>query len=277
MTIASRTTAVTLIGNGSNRKFSFTFRAWEGEIRVMVTDPEDQATDVTAASTIALAANSLGGIVTYPAATGSPALKAGWKLTIMRDMDFLQEVALVNATRWNPEVIEQEFDRLTAMCQQLREMADRAPSVTAGAEVSAAELLEDIYNVEQRIREIAGQAEDLAATLPDIAAATAGDTMVVETGPGGGLVARWQPPSAGAPPQRTDTELVSPLAAGAVFTVPQYTVGGKKLTVHLDGVLCAAGATGFYLEVGAAGSKSTTITLNNALAAGRELTAIVAG
>ena len=450
MTIASRTTAETLVGDGSNRKFSFTFRAWEGEIRVVITDPDDKATDVTAKSSIAMAANYLGGIVTYPAATGNPALTAGWKLTIMRDMNFLQEVGLVNATRWNPEVIEQEFDRLTAMCQQLHEMADRALSVVAGAEVSAAELLEDICNIEQRIREIAGQtentalqvaanaeaaalselratisaasakadadraarlvdpaslasgvfnvrkaqvlaagvagqtvtlmgyyypardvlylayngtvltpikpgveptgdysyeevgtdhnvesnqvklhfatrdgdvldmfvvasaagknieqiealvaqaavsataadvsadaakesadkAEEAAATLPDIATASAGDTLIAEAGPGGGLVARWQPPSAGAPPQRVGTILPSPLAIGAAFTVPQYTVGGKKLTVHLDGVLCGAGADGLYLETGAAGAKSTTITLNNALDAGRELTAIVAG
>lgn len=450
MTIASRTTAETLVGDGSNRKFSFTFRAWEGEIRVVITDPDDKATDVTAKSSIAMAANNLGGIVTYPAATGNPALTAGWKLTIMRDMNFLQEVGLVNATRWNPEVIEQEFDRLTAMCQQLHEMADRALSVVAGAEVSAAELLEDICNIEQRIREIAGQtentalqvaanaeaaalselratisaasakadadraarlvdpaslasgvfnvrkaqvlaagvagqtvtlmgyyypardvlylayngtvltpikpgveptgdysyeevgtdhnvesnqvklhfatrdgdvldmfvvasaagknieqiealvaqaavsataadvsadaakesadkAEEAAATLPDIATASAGDTLIAEAGPGGGLVARWQPPSAGAPPQRVGTILPSPLAIGAAFTVPQYTVGGKKLTVHLDGVLCGAGADGLYLETGAAGAKSTTITLNNALDAGRELTAIVAG
>ena len=152
MTIASRTTAETLVGDGSNREFSFTFRAWEGEIRVVITDPDDKATDVTAESSIAMAANNLGGIVTYPAATGNPALTAGWRLTIMRDMNFLQEVGLVNATRWNPEVIEQEFDRLTAMCQQLREMADRSLSVVAGAGGSAAELLEDIYNIKQRIR-----------------------------------------------------------------------------------------------------------------------------
>ena len=123
----------------------------------------------------------------------------------------------------------------------------------------------------------ADRAEEAAATLPDISTASAGDTMMVEAGPGGGLVARWQPPSAGAPPQRVGTILPSPLAIGAAFTVPQYTVGGKKLTVHLDGVLCGAGADGLYLETGAAGAKSTTITLNNALDAGRELTAIVAG
>ena len=123
----------------------------------------------------------------------------------------------------------------------------------------------------------ADRAEEAAATLPDISQASAGDTVTVETGPEGDLVARWQPPSAGVPPQRVDTELVNPIAAGGTFTVPQYTVGGKKLTVYLDGVLCAAGAAGLYLETGAAGSKSTTITINDALDAGHDITAIVAG
>lgn len=145
MTIASRTTAETLLGNGSNRKFTFTFRAWEGEIRVVITDPSDKATDVTAKSTIALAANNLGGTVTYPAAATSAALAAGWKITILRDMNFLQPVRLVNATRYDPVVMEQEFDRLTAMCQQLKEQSERAISVAEGANVGAQELLESIY------------------------------------------------------------------------------------------------------------------------------------
>ena len=403
MTIASRTTAVTLLGNGSNRKFTFTFRAWEGEIRVVITSPDNKATDVTTESTIVLASNNLGGSVTYPAASTSPALATGWKITILRDMDFLQPVRLVNVTRYDPVVIEQEFDRLTAMCQQLKEQAERAISVAEGASISAQELLNDIdraarlvdpaslasgvFNVRkaqvltagaagrtinllgyyyptrdvlylswngvvltpikpgveptgdyqyeevgtdpnvesnkvklhfatqagdvldmfvvasaagrniEKIEQLvatagasaqaakvsetaaAQSAEDAqvaADTLPDISTASAGDALVAEVGPGGAMVARWQPPSAGAP-QRVDIELTAPLAAGTAFTVPQYTVGGKKLTVYLDGVLCDAGAAGLYLETGAVGSKSTTITLNDTLKVGWKVTAIVAG
>lgn len=150
--------------------------------------------------------------------------------------------------------------------EQIAAMVAQAAASATTAGVSA-----------QDAKDSADKAEDAAATLPDISQANAGDTIAVEPGPGGSLVARWQPPSAGAPPQRADTELNSPLAPGATFAVPQYTVGSKKLTVYLDGVLCSSGASGLYLEIGLAGSKSTSITLNNALGAGRELTAVVAG
>lgn len=142
---------------------------------------------------------------------------------------------------------------------------------TAGASAQAAKVSETAA------AQSAEDARDAADTLPDISTASAGDTITAEVGPGGAMVARWQSPSAGAPPQRVDIELAAPIAAGSAFTVPQYTVGGKRLTVYLDGVLCAAGAAGLYLETGTAGSKSTTITLNDALDAGHDITAIVAG
>ena len=66
-------------------------------------------------------------------------------------------------------------------------------------------------------------------------------------------------------------------AAGAILTVPIYVVGNKKLAVYLDGILCDEGAAGMYLENGTVGGSSTTIKLNDALDAGHEITAIVAG
>ena len=100
MTIASQTTAETMLGDGANRKFPFTFRAWEDEVNVVLTDPEDRNTDVTGLADIQIAKDSPGGVVTYPAADGAAPLPAGWKLTVLRDMDFLQPVRLVNAARY---------------------------------------------------------------------------------------------------------------------------------------------------------------------------------
>ena len=150
--------------------------------------------------------------------------------------------------------------------EQIEAMVAEAAALAQAARVS-----------ETAAAQSAEAAQAAADTLPDINTASAGDTITAEAGPGGAMVFRLQPPSAGAPPQRLDTELAAPLAAGTVFTVPQYTVGAKKLTVYLDGLLCDAGENGLYLETGAAGSKSTTITLNDALEVGWKVTAIVAG
>ena len=349
MTIAARTTAVTMLGNGSNRKFPFTFRAWEGEIRVVLTDPEEKNTDVTGLSDIVLnAGGGLGGMVTYPAAGGAAALPAGWKITVLRDMDFLQPVRLLNAARFDPIVMEQSLDRLTATDQQLSEKLDRAITLAEGAAQAPAILLDKIFTAENnaisaataaadsangaaaseaqagqsataaeasaqtaqaaeaaatdsedlarkwaenpRDTPVRGEdefsayhwaqeAEDAAATLPDVSQASVGDTLVTEVGPGGEMVARWQPPPSGLPPQRKDEKLLTAIPAGGTWTVPQYTVGSKKLKVYLGGVLATPGApaVGFYQEAGAAGSKSTAITINNALDVGRELAAEVAG
>ena len=452
MTIASKITAETMLGNGANRKFPFTFRAWPGEIRVVITAPDDTATAVTGLADIVV--NETGGTVTYPKAAQSPALPVGWKLTVLRDMNFLQNVRLVNAARFDPEVVEQEFDRLTAMCQQLKEQSERTLSVAEGASIGAQELLDDIYSAEQRIREIAAQAEgtalqieanaqaaalselraDLAAAaakadadraarlvdpaslassvfnvrkaqvleagatgrivelpgyyypgrdvlylayngivltpikpgvqpsgdysyeevgddpnvesnkvklhfatqagdvldmfvvasaagrnieriealvlqaagsadaaaqsvvaadqeadraqdeadraaiaaaaLPDVSTAADGDVITARTV--GGVKRNVYAPPGNAAPSRADLTLGA-VAAGDAVAVPAYVVGAKKLEIYLDGILCAPGAAGFYQEQGVVGATSASIKINDALDAGRKLTAIVAG
>ena len=147
MTIASQTTAETMLGDGVNRKFPFTFRAWASEVRVVVTAPDDTTEDVTGLASIVhnSAEEGLGGIVTYPAALEGAPVPAGWKLTVLRDMDFLQPVRLVNAARYDPVVIEQELDRLTAMIQQVREVTNRSAQLPVGTAYTAAEFLDIIY------------------------------------------------------------------------------------------------------------------------------------
>ena len=51
------------------------------------------------------------------------------------------------------------------------------------------------------------------------------------------------------------------IAAGEDFTVPEYTFGGHRLEVFLDGLRCVAGAAenAQYAEVGKTGTRSTII------------------
>ncbi len=50
------------------------------------------------------------------------------------------------------------------------------------------------------------------------------------------------------------------IAAGAGWTVPEYTVGANQLLIALDGVLCMQGQQ--YGESGTSGEKSTSIIWN---------------
>ena len=165
MTIASKITAETMLGDGANREFPFTFRAWPGEIRVVITAPDDTATAVTGLADIVV--NETGGTVTYPKAAQSPALPAGWKITILRDMNFLQPVRLVNAARYDPVVIEQALDRLTATDQQLSEEVGRAITLAEGASQTPAILLDKIFTAETNAVNAAGAAASSASAAAD--------------------------------------------------------------------------------------------------------------
>ena len=174
MTIASQTTAETMLGDGANRKFPFTFRAWEGEVRVVLTAPDYTTEDVTGLASIVhnSAEEGLGGIVTYPAALEGTPVPAGWKLTVLRDMDFLQPVRLVNAARYDPVVIEKVLDRLVATDQQLREKLDRAVTLVEAALDTPQELLEEIFNARETSVNAASSAA-VSATDAANSAATA--------------------------------------------------------------------------------------------------------
>ncbi len=183
MTIAATITAETMLGNGVNRNFPFTFRAWAGEVRVVVTDPAGQEADVTALADIAVyeyedEGSQPGGVVSYPAAELSPALPAGWKITVLRDMNMLQTTRLVNAARFDPVVMERSLDRLAATDQQLAEQMGRAVTVPVGSEVTPDDLLESVYEA----RDNAEAAANNAAASESAAAGGAAGAEAARTG-----------------------------------------------------------------------------------------------
>ena len=123
MTIESNISAQTLLGDGEARVFPFTFKAFAEQVKVIVTAPDGGEEDVTELCSTTLLENG-GGIVTYPVSTGVEPLPSGYKLTILRDMDFLQESNFVTGARYSSEVIEERLDKLTAQDQQLKEFAN---------------------------------------------------------------------------------------------------------------------------------------------------------
>lgn len=80
----------------------------------------------------------------------------------------------------------------------------------------------------------------------------------------------------GGTPARKDETLTTAVAANTNYAVPSYVVGGKKLKVYLDGVLCVAGASGTYIEQGTTGAASTAIRFNQVIPVGYTITAEVA-
>ena len=64
-----------------------------------------------------------------------------------------------------------------------------------------------------------------------------------------------------------ESVLSSALNANTAFTVPNHTVGSKKMLVFFNGILCKQGSTKQYVDASA-----TTITFNDTLPAGSEIT-----
>ena len=166
MTIASTTTKQIMNGDGVTRSWPFTFRAWENEVRVIVTDAAGIETDVTAASIVTLDPGGDGGTVDYP-------VPAGHKIVVMRNMDLVQETRLVNVTRFDPAVIENQLDRLIANDQQQQEQIDRALSVgvTSGRDPGA--VIDEVFLARDRAEAAATAAAASAAGAAGSATAAA--------------------------------------------------------------------------------------------------------
>jgi hypothetical protein len=134
MTLASTKSSITLIGNGVNKSWDFDFTVWAaGQVAVWVLDPDGGATEITSNLTVALNADQAtnpGGTVVYPV-SGS-AIAAGYSLSILRNMGFVQPVDLQKNQGFDPTVLESAMDQATAERQQLKEALGRTVSSAPG-------------------------------------------------------------------------------------------------------------------------------------------------
>ena len=141
MTISSSVSTVTRDGNGAATSFSFPFKVWDTtQLAVFILNAAGEATETTN-WTATLADPDPGGSVTYPA-VGGTVLPTGWKIVINRNMPLTQEVDLVNATAFNPEVIEEALDSAIATIQQVFEEVGRSVRVDPGNTDAASYLTE---------------------------------------------------------------------------------------------------------------------------------------
>lgn len=177
MTIASTKSSITLVGNGVNKTWDFDFRVWTvGQVALWITDPDGLGTELTSNFSVTLNADqdvTPGGAVTYPV-SGS-AIAAGYSLSILRDMDFLQGVDLQKNQGFDPAVLEAALDQATAERQQLKEAISRAISAAPGQ--SAADFLGDLV----ALKDAAAGSASAAETARGLSV-TAKDSAVIAQG-----------------------------------------------------------------------------------------------
>ena len=121
MTVSSITNKQSYNGNGTQTVFAYTFKIFaDSDVKVYVgTSLKTLSTHYTLSGV----GSAGGGNVTFT--TGNiPAAGTG-NVTILRSLALTQGVDLVNYGRFDAEVIEAQYDKITMMVQQLQEQADR--------------------------------------------------------------------------------------------------------------------------------------------------------
>ena len=153
-------------GNNAATSFPFFFRVWTAsQLVVTLTSPEG-VTSEAAGWTADLGA--AGGEITY--LHQNAPLPNGWKLAITRNMPFTQEVNLVSASRFDPQVIEDALDQATAERQQTLEMMRRSVILPATSSETPQDVVQNIFaardhsqaarNAAQAAMNTAGQSAD---------------------------------------------------------------------------------------------------------------------
>lgn len=130
MTIASNVSkSPVYTGTGLVSNYAYPFKIPTAEellVRMSDTDGLERSLILTNEYSVTGVGASNGGDVVL-----AEPLPAGYKLVILRNMDFIQETDLENQGGFYPEVIEDAFDRLTMQNQQLKEVVDRLSSPNA--------------------------------------------------------------------------------------------------------------------------------------------------
>lgn len=128
-------------GNNAATRFPFFFRVWDAsQLVVTLTSPKG-VTSEAAGWTADL--DTAGGEIAY--LHENAPLPDGWKLAITRNMPFTQEVNLVSASRFDPQVIEDALDQAAAERQQTLEMMRRAVILPATSSETPQDVVLAVY------------------------------------------------------------------------------------------------------------------------------------
>ena len=111
-------------GNGITRKWDVDFPLLSAaDLRIYVTSPQGAEEEISSDFSVDLLTHTL----TYPTdESGKDALADGWKLTAVRATPLTQEIDLLRQGELDAEVLEEGYDKLTLLVQELEEKVDRS-------------------------------------------------------------------------------------------------------------------------------------------------------
>lgn len=124
MTVSTQISKKVLNGNGVTTSFPFSFKFLKNsDIEVYITNSNGEKTDLVEGAGndqySLTGAGTESGNVIYPAGGGGVKLPAGWTITIQRNMPYLQSFDLTNESGLFLQAIEDAFDYVTMLVQQV--------------------------------------------------------------------------------------------------------------------------------------------------------------
>lgn len=280
-------------GNGATVEYPFAFKVFNAQTDIAVSMADSDISDSEISrDTFEVflnddQENNPGGYVRFKTAPAS-----GKSFVIVSTVPYLQETRLTNHDRFLPEVLNEEHDKLTILCQQLKEQVERCVIVPITGAMTREELLTQLLETAAKANEYAVLAEktynevlatqkEIEELQPNMEAALLEKTKelaseiqsLAETylkqieGSGD-----WELLKNQISCQEQTTKLEEGVDSGSVFDLPygmKYLVGHKHVRVSWNGLILTRGD--HWEEVGEKETISSQIKINIPLEKGDAL------
>ena len=155
MSVELQEQRVRYVGNGTARTFPVPFQIEDAaQVQVVLADANgtESILELNSHYTVALNADGSGSV------TLAQALPTGYVLALVSNIEISQERAFYNNTPYYQEQIEGGLDKLTRICQQLKELADRHLTVPPTSTKTPQQVMTEIFDTVANANEYAVQA-----------------------------------------------------------------------------------------------------------------------
>lgn len=157
-----------LVGDGSTKTYAFAFKVFDSSTDITIYEATGESSEKVMSGdlyTVTLNEDQEsypGGSVTF---TTAPA--ADLKFRIVSSIPYLQKTHLMNLGSFSPKTLNEVFDKLCALIQQVRLLADRALVVPYTQEKTPEEVLTEVLEIAATAVEYAQLAQSVYATVQE--------------------------------------------------------------------------------------------------------------
>ena len=157
-------------GNGTTKEFAFSFKVFQASDLFVAKSSDDGEVELVLNTDYSVRLNSNQDTTPGGTIVLSEALPDGVYLSAISQVDYSQLAIFTNKGGFYPETLNDCYDKITILCQQLKELMDRAITTDITDTMSAKELKQRLLDAAESATEIAkGYAEQAQASATSAA------------------------------------------------------------------------------------------------------------